>query len=137
MLVTKCHIRITINININSKLAGTTMGKISFEGVVALKRVSLVSTFRTVDSARLQENAGQLEVVELLHDWRGALLGGKDRTGFFQSHHSHFLPMVVPASLLFIFIFIVALILHTMQSFIKCPILSYVKHNFDTRGFLH
>ena len=34
----------------NSKLAGTTMSKISFEGVVALKRASLVSmlVFRTV-----------------------------------------------------------------------------------------
>ena len=32
----------TINININSKLAGTTMGKNSFEGVVALKRAGLL-----------------------------------------------------------------------------------------------
>ena len=40
----------------NSELAGTTMGKISFEGVVALKRAGLVSTFQTVYSARLQEN---------------------------------------------------------------------------------
>ena len=39
----------------NSKLAGTTMGKNSFEGVVALKRAGLVSTFQTVYSARLQE----------------------------------------------------------------------------------
>ena len=38
--------RVTININMNSKLAGTTMGKISFEGVVALKRAGLVLTFR-------------------------------------------------------------------------------------------
>ena len=38
----------------NSKLAGTTMGKKSFEGVVALRRAGLVSTFRTVYSARLQ-----------------------------------------------------------------------------------
>ena len=29
----------------NNKLAGTTMSKISFEGVVALKRASLVLTF--------------------------------------------------------------------------------------------
>ena len=50
------YLRATINININSKLAGTTMGKNSFEGVVALKRAGLVSTFRTVYSARLQEN---------------------------------------------------------------------------------
>ena len=34
------------------------MSKISFEGVVALKRAGLVSTFRTVYSARLQENGG-------------------------------------------------------------------------------
>ena len=39
--------RSTINININSKLAGTTMGKNSFEGVLALKRAGLVSMFRT------------------------------------------------------------------------------------------
>ena len=41
----------------NSKLAGTTMGKNSFGGVVALKRAGLVSTFQTVYmfSARLQE----------------------------------------------------------------------------------
>ena len=47
----------------NSKLVGTTMSKISFEGVVALKRAGLVSTFRTVYSARLQENAGLLVVL--------------------------------------------------------------------------
>ena len=35
--------RVTININMNSKLAGTTMGKNSSEGVVALKRAGLVS----------------------------------------------------------------------------------------------
>ena len=40
----------------NSKLAGTTMGKPSFEGEVALKRAGLVTTFRAVYSARLQEN---------------------------------------------------------------------------------
>ena len=39
------RIRVTIHINMNSKLAGTTMGKISFEGVVALKRAVLVYTF--------------------------------------------------------------------------------------------
>ena len=39
----------------NSRLAGTTMSKISLEGVLALKRAGLVSTFRTVYSARLQE----------------------------------------------------------------------------------
>ena len=43
-----------MNMNSN-KLAGTTMTKTSFEGVVALKRAGLVSTFRTVYSARLQE----------------------------------------------------------------------------------
>ena len=37
----------------NSRLAGTTMSKISFEGVVALKRAGLISTFQTVNSARL------------------------------------------------------------------------------------
>ena len=67
--------------------------------MVALKRAGLVSTFRTVYSARLQENAGLLEVVELMYDWRDALLGGKERsrvycskrrdqTVSFQSHHS-------------------------------------------------
>ena len=39
----------------NSKLAGTTMCKISFEGMLALKRAGLVLPFRTVYSARLQE----------------------------------------------------------------------------------
>ena len=52
------RIRVTIDINRNSKLAGTTMGKISFEGVVALNRAGLVSTFQTVYSARLQERVG-------------------------------------------------------------------------------
>ena len=33
-MVTVWRIRVTIYINMNSKLAGTTMGKISFEGVV-------------------------------------------------------------------------------------------------------
>ena len=51
----------------NSKLAGTTMHKISFEEVVALKTAGLVSTFRTVYSARLQGNAGLLVVVELMY----------------------------------------------------------------------
>ena len=37
------RIRVTINLNMNSKLAGTTMSKISFEGVVALKRASFGS----------------------------------------------------------------------------------------------
>ncbi len=41
------------------------MYKISFEGVLALKRASVVSTFRTVYSARLQEHA-ELPVVMLL-----------------------------------------------------------------------
>ena len=41
----------------NSKLEGTTMSKISFEGVVALKRAGLVSMFQTVYSAHLQEKA--------------------------------------------------------------------------------
>ena len=49
------RIRVTINLNMNSKLAGTTMSKISFEGVVALKRAGLVSMFPTVYSASLQE----------------------------------------------------------------------------------
>ena len=56
------------------------MGENSFDGVLALKRAGLVSTFRTVYSARLQENAGPLEVVELMYGWRDALLGGKDRS---------------------------------------------------------
>ena len=34
----------------NSKLAGTTMGKVSFEGVVALKSAGLVSTVGTLYS---------------------------------------------------------------------------------------
>ena len=46
------RIRVTINIYMNSKLAGTTMSKNSFEGVVALERAGLVSTFRAVYSAR-------------------------------------------------------------------------------------
>ena len=71
---------VIINKNVNSKLAGTTMGKILFEGVVALERAGLVSTFRTVVySARLQENAGLLVVVEPMYDGRDAFLGGKDR----------------------------------------------------------
>ena len=39
---TNYNLRATINISINSKIAGTTMGKNSFEGA------GLVSTFRTV-----------------------------------------------------------------------------------------
>ena len=37
----------------SSKLAGTTMSKISFEGVLALKRAGLVLAFQTVCPARL------------------------------------------------------------------------------------
>ena len=77
---TSLLIKTTVNINMNSKLAGTTMGKNSFEGVMGLKRAGLVSTFRTVYSARLQEDAGLLVVVELMYGWRDALLGGKDRS---------------------------------------------------------
>ena len=47
------RIRVTININMNSKLAGTTMSKISFKGGVALRRAGLVLTFRSVYSARI------------------------------------------------------------------------------------
>ena len=54
-MVWTIRVTINININMNSRFAGTTMGKISFEGVVALKRAGLVLTFRTVYSARLQE----------------------------------------------------------------------------------
>ena len=36
-------LRVIININMNSKLAGTTICKISFEGVLALKRDDVVS----------------------------------------------------------------------------------------------
>ena len=43
----------------NSKLVGTTMSKISFEGVVALKRAGLVSTFRTVHSFRTEQSSGE------------------------------------------------------------------------------
>ena len=39
------RLRVTIKQNINSKLAGTTMGKISFVGVVALKRVGWSGRF--------------------------------------------------------------------------------------------
>ena len=53
LIMVSTILRPTISININSKLAGTTMGIHSFEGVVALKRAGLVSTLRTVDSARL------------------------------------------------------------------------------------
>ncbi len=44
---------------------------------MALKRAGVVSTFRTVYSARLQENAGVLVLLELMYGWRDALLGGK------------------------------------------------------------
>ena len=64
--------------NINSKLAGTTKGNNSIEGVVALKRAGLVLTFRRVYSARLQENARLLVVVEVMYGWRDARLCGKD-----------------------------------------------------------
>ena len=57
LLTNNGKVGVTINININSKLAGTTMGKISFEAVVALKRAGLVSPFRTVYSARLREKS--------------------------------------------------------------------------------
>ena len=62
----------------NSKLAGTTMSKISSEGVVALKKVGV----RTVHSVRLRENAGLLVVVKFMYGWRDALLGGKYRSCF-------------------------------------------------------
>ena len=80
-------LRVTIDINMNSKLAGTTMSKIYFEVVAALKRACLFSTFRTVYSAR---RAGLPVVFELMYGLRDASLP---------------------------FIFIVTLMLHTMQSF--------------------
>ena len=83
-------LRVTIDINMNSKLAGTTMSKIYFEVVAALKRACLFSTFLTLYPAR---RAGLPVVFELMYGLRDA-------------------------SLPFIFIFIVTLnILHTMQSF--------------------
>ena len=57
----------------NSKLTGTTMSKISCEGVVALKRAGLVSTFQTVYSARLLLCLGCSK--------------RRDQTGSFQSPH--------------------------------------------------
>ena len=42
------RIRLTRNKNMSGKLAGTTMSKISYEGVVALKMDGLVSTLRTL-----------------------------------------------------------------------------------------
>ena len=59
----KLNVRETININMNSKLAGTTMNKISLEGVVALKRAGLVLTSPTVYSARLQEKLKEIECI--------------------------------------------------------------------------
>ena len=59
----------------NSRLAGTTMCKISFEGVVALKRAGVVSTSWKVYSARLQEKS--MLFVER-----------RNQTSSFQSHHS-------------------------------------------------
>ena len=56
-------LRVPININMNSKLAGTTMSKISFEGMVALNGI-LLKTSRVDCSKR------------------------RDQTGSFQSHHS-------------------------------------------------
>ena len=47
----------------NSRLKGTTMCKISFEGVVALERAGLVSAFRLVYSSRLQENEDQFIIM--------------------------------------------------------------------------
>ena len=47
------------NYNINSKLAGTTMCK-SLRVNVGSERAGLVSTFRTVYSARLQENVAYI-----------------------------------------------------------------------------
>ena len=40
------------------QLEGTTMSKISIEGVVALKRAGVVLTFQTGYSVRHQENVG-------------------------------------------------------------------------------
>ena len=52
------YLRKTINLNVNRRLVGTTMCKISFEGVLVMKRAGLVKTFRTtVHTARLQEKS--------------------------------------------------------------------------------
>ena len=64
-------LRVTIDKNIDSKLAGTTMSKIYFEVVAALKRDGLFSTFRTVYSAR---RAGLPVVFELMYGLRDASL---------------------------------------------------------------
>ena len=52
------YLRKTLNLNVNRRLVGTTMCKISFEGVLVMKRAGLVKTFRTtVHTARLQEKS--------------------------------------------------------------------------------
>ena len=50
----------------NSKLAGTTMSKISFEGVVALKRAGLVLRFEQYTSARLSPEDEQSTLVSII-----------------------------------------------------------------------
>ncbi len=44
----------------NSKLVGTTVYKTLLGGVLVVRRTGVVSTFRTVFSAHIQENAGLL-----------------------------------------------------------------------------
>ena len=66
----------TINININSKPAGTTMGKTSFEGVVALKRAGFVLTFQTVCSSSGEMSSGEC-LISSLWNLRGSLLDVK------------------------------------------------------------
>ena len=74
------------------------------EGVLALKRAGLVSTFQTVYSARLQENGVRAEFI---------VRNVETKPGLFRATTAlkEILLMVVPACLLFIFIFIVSLIL--------------------------
>ena len=57
-------IRVTININITTRLAGT-MCKICFVVELALKRAGVVLTFRTAYSAHLQEKLYTVRNVEI------------------------------------------------------------------------
>ena len=55
------RIRVNININMNSKLQGKTMCKISFEGVMALKKAVLSRRFKQYTQSILFENRLFLE----------------------------------------------------------------------------
>ena len=88
------RIRVTINRNMKSKLAGTTMSKVSFEGVVALKRAGLVLKGR---------------VFRRNEDEQSLLYKVSRPNRLFSEAPLLQKRLVVPASLLFIFVFIVTL----------------------------